>query len=524
MAQFVPANTERELDCPITAQACPETGLSGISGSSNSRAQIRLLASRRAFLGALTALATSSIYQSIPSAIGQTPAERKPGLLQSPRDVDQLTTRTRIQLQLSGKLSVADPDPSSKKPAREAEIKAESTIDFDERTALDPEGNAIASAREYHEAGVKTWVAGHASSHELRPECYQTRLARFDGVWQQYGLNVPFQPREVDMVRLPINSVVIDQLLPLTPVKADSVWTPSERTVAELFQLEAVHKSSLQARVTKVEKGVATIACDGDVEGTINSVPTKLTISSNLHAQLGKRCAMVTWMGASISETRDISQAEPGFTITARLQLIRKEEDNACSDVALSELKEIATLPDDGRWLVQVTSVPGRYHFMADRKWKTIVDTGEESILRYVEKNQVVAQCNITRLPKLAAGQQLTLAGMQDDIKRSLEKNMEQMLEASERKNGAGLRVLRTVVLGKSSDVPVRWVYTHISDDSGRRVSLVFTMSGEAAEQFGLADDQMTSSFVMLPEPTEKEPTPAEPEKAASAPTKTTTR
>ena len=56
---------------------------------------------------------------------------------------------------------------------------------------------------------------------------------------------------------------------------------------------------------------------------------------------------------------------------------------------------------------------------------------------------------------------------MQDDIKRSLDKNLEQLLEASEKKNSGGVRVLRVVAVGKSSDVPVRWVYAHLSDDSG---------------------------------------------------------
>ncbi len=98
------------------------------------------------------------------------------------------------------------------------------------------------------------------------------------------------------------------------------------------------------------------------------------------------------------------------------------------------------------------------------------MDTGEESILRMVEKNQIVAQCNITRLPKLNAGQQLSLAGFQEDIKRGLDKNLESLVDATEKKQG-NLRVLRVTAVGKTQDVPVRWVYAHISDDNGRRVS-----------------------------------------------------
>ncbi|MCC6509751.1 MAG: hypothetical protein IT423_11625 [Pirellulaceae bacterium] len=477
------------------------------------------LGGRRAFLAALT---TSLILA--PSAlVAQKP--KKPALLQAPRDISELATRTRIVLQLSGTLKVADPDPASKKPPREAEVKAESTVDFDERIYVNPQNETLSAARHYNEASVQTWVAGNASSHRLREECFHARLARHEGSWQQYCPDRPLQTREVDLVRLPINSVVLDQMLPADPVKADDSWSPSERTLADVFQLEAVHSSSIHCRVLKVEAGVATIECNGEIEGSVNNVPTKIKVNGNMHAALGSQCALVTWVGMSLTEIREISQAEPGFTLTARVKLIRKEEPEACNDVSLDELRQIAQSNDDGRWLLQIASVPGRYQMLADRRWKTIVDTGEEAILRLIEKNQVVAQCNVTRLPKLAAGQQLTLVGMQDDIKRSLEKNLESLVEASERKNSGGMRVLRVVAVGKSSDVPVRWVYAHISDDSGRRVSLVFTMSGEASESFGMADEQMISSFELLPETSTQSPTPAQPAaESASRPTTSTKR
>lgn len=465
---------------------------------------------RRAFLAVLSAgLALPALTSA------QEPAKAKrANVLQTPRDIDQLATRTRVVMQLSGTLKVADPDPTSKKPPREAEVKAESTVEFDERICLDKQSEVISAARKYLEAGVSSWIKGNASSHQLRSEAMEARLVRHEGNWQQYCPSGPMLQREIDMVRLPINSVVLDQLLPTAPVKAQDSWSPGEKTIGEVFQLDAVHNSSIACRVTKVEEGVASIECNGDIEGTINNVPTKIKVNGNLQAAMASRCALVTWVGMSLTETREISQSEPGFSLTCRIKLIRKESPEACNDVTLEELRAIAQSNDDGRWLVRVASVPGRYQMLADRRWKTIVDTGEESILRLVEKNEVIAQCNITRLPKLTTGHQLTLEGMQDDIKRSLDKNLEQLMEASEKKNSGGMRVLRVVAVGKSSEVPVRWVYAHMSDDSGRRVSLVFTMSGESSEDFGMSDEQMLSSFELLPDTGSKSPTPAAVESA----------
>ena len=364
---------------------------------------------RRAFLAALTAglVALPSLN---PLVLAQEPTKTKrANVLQTPRGIDQLATRTRVVMQLSGTLKVADPDPASKKPPREAEVKAESTVEFDERICLDAKNEVISAARQYHEAGVSSWIKGNASSHQLRSDAMEARLVRHEGSWQQYCPSGPLLQREIDMVRLPVNSVVIDQLLPTAPVKAQDSWSPSERTIGEVFQLDAVHNSSIACRVVKVEEGVASIECNGDIEGTINSVPTRIKVNGNLQVAMASQCALVTWVGMSLTETREISQSEPGFSLTCRVKLIRKESPEACNDVTLDELRAIAKSNDDGRWLVRVASVPGRYQMLADRRWKTIVDTGEESILRLVEKNEVVAQCNITRLPKLTTGHQLTL-------------------------------------------------------------------------------------------------------------------
>ncbi len=194
---------------------------------------------------------------------------------------------------------------------------------------MDKSNEVISAARQYSEAGVSSWIKGNASSHQLRSEAMEARLVRHEGTWQQYCPSGPLLQREIDMVRLPVNSVVIDQLLPTSPVKAQDSWSPSERTIGEVFQLDAVHSSSIACRVVKVEEGVASIECNGDIEGTINSVPTRIKVNGNLQAAMASQCALVTWVGMALTETREISQSEPGFSLTCRVKLIRKESPEA---------------------------------------------------------------------------------------------------------------------------------------------------------------------------------------------------
>ncbi len=464
---------------------------------------------RRQFLvaGASLGLVFSIGDNGLPVVAGD---QSRSKMLMRPAGMQSLSTRTRIVLELDGELSVAEPDKTKKGAARTAEVKATSTLDYEDSVAYDEKLSLpLAASRKYLEAKVETWISGHATSHSLRQECSSIMLARYEGAWQQYCESEPLTAREVELLHSPINSLVIDQLLPSEPVQANSTWQIDEKSCAELFGLDAVHATTVEAQVTQAEKGVATIKVAGNLQASIHGVSTEIEINGNIQAQLGTSGAMVTWAGLVIKEIRTISEAEPGFTITARVRMIRKEEPGPDAN-ELKQVRALAESADPSRWLLFVRSEPGRYQMLVDRRWKTIIDSGDESILRLIENNKVMAQCNITRLPKLESGRQLTLAGLQDDIKRSLDKNFGSFIEASERITTPGLRLARVVAVGASSEVPVKWIYGHLSDDHGRRYSLVFTMSGEDADSFAAADEQMLMSFQLLPEsnPNEK-PTPA---------------
>ena len=78
------------------------------------------------------------------------------------------------------------------------------------------------------------------------------------------------------------------------------------------------------------------------------------------------------------------------------------------------------------------------------------------------------------------------------------------IVEASERVTSNKLKLMRVLVSGQSEEVPIQWVYAHLSDDSGQRLSLVFTMGANVAEVFAGADEQICSTFELYPAPTPK--------------------
>ena len=146
---------------------------------------------------------------------------------------------------------------------------------------------------------------------------------------------------------------------------------------------------------------------------------------------------------------------------------------------------------------------PGNYITIAGRHWVTYLDGSEDSVWRLIENNQSIAQCNISQLPKLDPGTQLTAEGLEADVRAALKERFSEVIGATEQLTASGLRLLRMEVAGSQEKIPIHWIYAHLSDDSGRRLALVFTLAAEHAERFAGNDMQILDSLEFTTQPTE---------------------
>jgi hypothetical protein len=160
-----------------------------------------------------------------------------------------------------------------------------------------------------------------------------------------------------------------------------------------------------------------------------------------------------------------------------------------------------------GEKLIEMTSDDGGFQLHHDRRWSVMLERPDLTVLRFVDRGDLIAQCNISPRPALAEGQQMTMEGFQAEVKRVLGNNFEEIVEATEESDDAGRRLLRVVVAGKAGDLPIQWTYYELMDLKGRRVSLVFTLEATLLERFGALDRELMGGLTLRPG---KQPTPAE--------------
>jgi hypothetical protein len=304
----------------------------------------------------------------------------------------------------------------------------------------------------------------------------------------------------------------------------------SDVAVSRIIGLEAVGQQEVTASLAKVEDGVAIIELSGMVAGAVGGVSTEIDLQGKANYHLQRKT--VSWLALQYQEKRAIGHAQPGYDATVRVR-VQTEPTSLPPELADAAINGLPSKAEAGQSLLEFKAEKAGIEFLQDRRWRVMVDRFDTVILRLVDRGDLIAQCNITRLPPLEKGKQLALAEFQKDVEQTLSKNNAQIVEAAQSQNDEGLRVLRIVVSGTASELPIQWVYYHVSSAKGHRASLVFTMEAGLVDRFARIDRELVENLELTaslldesqePKPASAQGNPAPGKSAAGSPKKSQTR
>lgn len=324
----------------------------------------------------------------------------------------------------------------------------------------------------------------------------------------------PLSREELDLIDVQANSLLVEQLLPPHAVELGDSWPIDPMQIALLLGLDVATQSTVEGRLISVEDDVAVFELAGRVDGAAGGVASEIELKAKANFDLEKSC--LTWFAMSLRERRDIAHAEPGFEVTARLRMavlpcpIPPELDDA----------SLARLPENDQPAADLLSYcpeKGGYQVIHDRRWRSMLERHDLTVLRFVDQGDLIAQCNISLLPENEASRPLTLENFQAEIQRSLGTEFGQAIEAAEATREDGRHILRVTVAGSASEIPIQWIYYHISDGKRRRAAIAFTLESKLAERFGDADRTLAESFAFTelpPQPQQEQSQEGQPQEA----------
>jgi hypothetical protein len=383
-------------------------------------------------------------------------------------------------------------------------LKAHAELNYVERVVSQArQWSDVRLLRAYQSAEAKIRVLETEMTSQLRPQRQLIAVESSGKDAVLFSIGGPLTREELELIEAPASGLALEALVPPRATKIGSQWPLAEATVARLLGLEAVSQQDVVGTLDSVKENVAIISLAGKVSGAVGGVSSDIELKARLNFDLKQRA--VTWLTLAYKENRAIGHAQPGFEVTTTLRMVcaPTQPTPELSDKALAGL---SLKPDASQTLIELKSESGGFELTHDRRWSVMLERSDLTVLRLVDRGDLIAQCNITPRPPLARGEQLSMEGFQDDVKRVLGDNFEEMIEATEETGASGLRVLRVVVAGKAGDLAIQWTYYHLSDDQGHRASLVFTLESSLLERFAHIDRELIDNFRFL---VDKQPTPA---------------
>ena len=376
-------------------------------------------------------------------------------------------------------------------------MSVECNFSYDERTLEVPTSSAdrLRSVRYYDKLDAVIKVEDDVLKPVLRPQ------RRLIGVEIDSLKTTLFSPHgtlirdELDLIDVLANSLLLDRLLPEKPVAVGEAWKHPKELIVALLGLDAAAESDVHSVLKEVTDTVARMELSGRVEGALGGVSTEIELKAKYRFDLKHK--RVDWLGLLVKEQRSIGHVKRGLETVARFQvrISPKADSPHLTDAALEGLP---LKPTAGLSQLHHASTEGGWQVTHDRSWHVIGAHHDLTIMRRIDRGALIAQCNVSALPKTAPDKQITLTKFQKDVQKALGKSFREFVEAGQSANDANYRVYRVLARGEVSQLPIQWNYYLVADRHGHQVAVAFTIEHELVEQFGKAGEEMIRSFRFL--------------------------
>lgn len=385
-------------------------------------------------------------------------------------------SRITVQMEVGGDLKVVSEGKVNKLP-----MSVAATLSYDE-LVFTAESEHLSSLRYYDKAEATIKIQKGGAKPALRDA---RRLIGAD--WGATGVLLfsprgPLQRDELDLISLPANTLLIDALLPSDPMSVGESWKHNEPLMAAFLDLDAVSTSEVKSTLKDVAEGKATVEITGKLEGAAQGVSTKIELKGRYLYDFAQQ--RITQLTLLINEDRSIGHVATGLDVTSKMTLkIAPLEES--KHLSRTDIDKVDFLADPASNPLVHESPTGGFRLILDRRWHAVHDETKLLTLRFVDRGDLLAQCNVAPMERASPGEHVSLERFQADIREALGKNFGQFVRATEGKDDLGRVIYRVVANGKVSDLAIEWHYYLVAERNGQQVAFAFTLEEGLVERFG---------------------------------------
>lgn len=297
---------------------------------------------------------------------------------------------------------------------------------------------------------------------------------------------------ELELLRNPVDPLAIGTLVNHKDADVGDRWAPTDDGLANFLAVDRIIRNDVKIRLKESKAGVATLHITGKLRAAVDDVSTDMEIAAVVKISLGKNQELAA-AKLNLRQIRQPGQVAPGFDGKSSISLELKPDNSSkyLTNQALAKFTKGRVIEQRLQW--QSPGLKLKY----DPRWRVIAAEQEAAIMRFVSDGDLLAQCNIIQLPARPANNPLTL----EDYKREVAKiiaadEVATIVDAKAFNTKSAVRGLTVEVEGEEDGVPVSWIYYHMNDKDGRRLTFVFTLEREVINSFRPADRKMVEGLV----------------------------
>lgn len=415
---------------------------------------------------------------------------------------DQRPFRITVHMDLEGQVQTAigDAKAASMKLAGSANLK------FHERrlVSLGRDAAGFRGLRFYDQAELVSEVADRKTEASLRANMrHIVAEGQVEGL-RLYSPNGPLTYEEIELLRPPVDSLTALSLLPADRVEVGEKWEVPRWSYQFLTGLEAIEKGNVTCTLLSIDNQLCKVTFTGEVVGGTLGASTQIALQGHFLYDLKERC--LTEIELNQTENRAIGAASPGLKVTAKATLKRHpiESLDALNEAMISAVPRV---PDRGLLLLLLDSTEWGAKIYHDRQWHLFHQSPTVSVLRFMDKGTLVAQCNVSPIGAAPAGKHISEKQFQQDVQKAIGPEFRQIDKVDVIPTKDQRYILRVASSGEAiqktskgvQKIPVSWIYYLVAHPDGRQIVLVFTIEAVLMERFMERDINLALGVDFLP-------------------------
>ncbi|MDR3634248.1 MAG: hypothetical protein P4L84_10605 [Isosphaeraceae bacterium] len=381
------------------------------------------------------------------------------------------------------------------KAAKPLTLKVETRLDFAERVvATDAAGQPRRAVRWVNQAAAAINGEVRPSAAVVRPEVALLVAERREGDVVVASPSGPLTRPELDLLDDVGDPLLLGALLPDKPVVAGDRWRIGNDGARGLSGYDVLATNSVDATLEALDDAKAQVKFAGTIRGASYG-GGEGTVQAAGSFTFDRKAERIRELKLTRNEVRKPGEVEDGLDVKSTLTLERNDVETpaALADGVLKEVPEEIT-PE--RLLLVHLSPDGKYSVRHDRDWHIYHETLRQSVLKRLDRGEVVAYCNLTTGPNAGKGRHQDLRQFRDGVRRAIGEGFGQFLgEGEVEGDPAGGFRYKVAVQGRKGNLGVIWDYFLAAAPNGDQLGIVFTLAEASAKAFGDQDVQLVGSL-----------------------------